>query len=1446
MQLTLQNVDLTATSPSNMTHGVSRSRRSSLSSVTSEPPLFPIYESGLNQNFLQSDMESEFEDGLSGQIEKISKEQLYQSFKKMLNRYNKYKGRYTDLLKHYKELQHENFKTKNVLQESQDKALRRMAELREQCQLEQKAKAHLEESLRNEIEDRDHKIGTLRTKISLLNNNGESNTQLIDLSNSSQDEGNYKSENLSAELTHLKNQNKELQTEIDRLKKIKETACHLVHRCDTTMNEATEDIKSDTLKLKMSELKSEIQKMKSENESLSHLLSRNIITEDDKKVQGSGDGDNSYNIESSQDDNNISGSNSSKSDDKDKKIEKLNNLLLKCKEKINELNSEIKAKNLIIENNNKTLKELKEEMEKIKGNESTEAEEKIIAARKEMDAKEEQIKTLTKELKTKENEYVKEKKEMAEKYENRINEITKDLMNQIKMKGDENKKLSDELKAKKIESEFFEKNKKTDMTSLFDMIKRKSLDFDELAKRKTSEIKVAQDKLEKRMTTVRNNLDQLFHNHQTVRETVKEIEFVQQKIPETETMRTNNDAAENFHLIEKLKSDVTNLTTKIDILESELKNEKSQSSINEEEMKRWKEKCSEMENERENVVKERKEKSCENEELKKELIDKNEKIKKYENEKENARKEKIETESKLKEYVDKYNKLDVENRKLQNDLMEKCGKLVKDLNETKEKVKNLEEEKKMRGKEWKKYLTQKTKLTEKIKEFKREWENVKTDAVTNREIFTDGMEKLKFVWEKSLKSIAAETEGMKAETLKKDDEIIRLKSELEEWKGKVENLEELDVVKKEKEINERLKNELEALRGNLKGELKEKEEKTILVDKLTQECNLLLAEIENLKKTHSNVEKKLETELQTSRQETSKEKEANEKLQEKIMEMLKVVEGKENDVKELIEKNDNLTVENENMREKLNERERTFEAEETTATATTTNDEEKIQNGLSEEKKIQELNEKVLKLTNEMNEAFGEIQMKNNELETLRNSLKSMKENFEEREKRHEEEKLRLATENENKLNVLKNEIKYINSKHEEDIGNYEENLNTEMKEANEKMVMAEKTSAEILEKLEKVTSERDELKAREEEKNLKMAELENCMMALKAELDDKFNEDENKAEVATEKHGEEVKSIIMRYDKEIEDRDVEIEALKKQLERMEVPEDVYNKHRDEIKKIIIQYDSEIAERDEEIETMKVKLLDHETTLEQLHSVVEELNATKNKLLENEKLLLLEKNSKREKKGKRSDDDDDDDDVDETNVAKGKNVDDGNFSLLEMLRHERNHQQNMINETNKNLLNSKPEIITEEILEEVELEPESKSLASSTLENSNNNHRNSDVSSIEVLQRQLIQQATEMKELKKQYKKEIFELKKLGAKKKSRKNSPDAHDWYYSSVGGGLENDTEYEYLRNILYEYMMGKEQMVLAKVLSAIVKFNDEQTHNVLEKEQQRQTLFGQLGLL
>ena len=40
------------------------------------------------------------------------------------------------------------------------------SELKEQCSLEQQAKAHLEEELRNDLEEKDHKIEALQTKVS--------------------------------------------------------------------------------------------------------------------------------------------------------------------------------------------------------------------------------------------------------------------------------------------------------------------------------------------------------------------------------------------------------------------------------------------------------------------------------------------------------------------------------------------------------------------------------------------------------------------------------------------------------------------------------------------------------------------------------------------------------------------------------------------------------------------------------------------------------------------------------------------------------------------------------------------------------------------------------------------------------------------------------------------------------------------------------------------------------------------------------------------------------------------------------------------------------------------------------------------------------------------------------------------------------------------------------
>jgi len=65
----------------------------------------------------QSDVESnvsEFEDSVSSQNfgDRISKEHIFNAFQKMRTRYHKYKGRYADLAKHYKDLELEKERVK--------------------------------------------------------------------------------------------------------------------------------------------------------------------------------------------------------------------------------------------------------------------------------------------------------------------------------------------------------------------------------------------------------------------------------------------------------------------------------------------------------------------------------------------------------------------------------------------------------------------------------------------------------------------------------------------------------------------------------------------------------------------------------------------------------------------------------------------------------------------------------------------------------------------------------------------------------------------------------------------------------------------------------------------------------------------------------------------------------------------------------------------------------------------------------------------------------------------------------------------------------------------------------------------------------------------------------------------------------------------------------------
>merc|ERR1719300_409243 len=59
-----------------------------------------------------------------------------------------------------------------------------------------------------------------------------------------------------------------------------------------------------------------------------------------------------------------------------------------------------------------------------------------------------------------------------------------------------------------------------------------------------------------------------------------------------------------------------------------------------------------------------------------------------------------------------------------------------------------------------------------------------------------------------------------------------------------------------------------------------------------------------------------------------------------------------------------------------------------------------------------------------------------------------------------------------------------------------------------------------------------------------------------------------------------------------------------------------------------------------------------------------------------------------------------------------------------------------------------------------------------------------------------------------------------------------------------LEDYPEFEYLRNILYEYMMGRQPMILVKVLAAIVKFSPDQVSSIVKAEERKQSYLASLG--
>ncbi|KAM4591336.1 golgin subfamily A member 4 isoform 2-T2 [Odontesthes bonariensis] len=125
-----------------------------------ESPGAPMYDP-------PSDIESEAEEP-SGSAESLPKEQLLHRLLQVERSLGKYRGKYSELVTAYRTVQREKEKTQVILSQSQDKALRRIGELREELQMDQQAKKHLQDEFDAALEEKDQMITVLQTQVGLL------------------------------------------------------------------------------------------------------------------------------------------------------------------------------------------------------------------------------------------------------------------------------------------------------------------------------------------------------------------------------------------------------------------------------------------------------------------------------------------------------------------------------------------------------------------------------------------------------------------------------------------------------------------------------------------------------------------------------------------------------------------------------------------------------------------------------------------------------------------------------------------------------------------------------------------------------------------------------------------------------------------------------------------------------------------------------------------------------------------------------------------------------------------------------------------------------------------------------------------------------------------------------------------------------------------------------
>lgn len=1439
-----------------------RIRKSSTSSLASDVSFLPKYEPG-SMYHLQSDLDisaSEVEDNIStasSQLGHLSKEQIYSAFQKSQRQYHKYRGRYTDLSRHYKDLEREIIKMKSVLVETQDKAIRRVTELKEQCSLEQKAKAHLESALRDDIDEKNYKIKTLQTKIGLLQND-HTTTNLMNA-----EENANNSENLETLTKYLNESRKEIEKLNAKIQELKANAIVFQSKeqeyksklssLEKEIVQFSEREKENNLNLAQNKMElhneilikdSEISNLKRETETLKQKL-------ETFEIEGKSN--------SNQKMENLQSQNT-------KLIEKVESLT----QKSNNLESElIKMQTYKIEIDNYKQKYV-------------ELEKQVIDLQKHNDA-----------LSNLNSQQIKSLQEQKENYEEQISHLREDAKKGIlSLDNKIRQKLEVEFleREEEIRNEFTAKLQELSSNNTTQELQLQIFEKDSLIKKISEQINETNSELIKKMeayTDLEQNHLELIENCTKLRDTISNFEKDKLALDSYEEKISRLEAHINT-LQEELKTSNNNCKKaekELDDVKAALVNSSKQIKLLEEQQLQENADGNEIESKLKSL-----------EEVKKQLASENEKL--------------TETIDRQNENIEHLKQnLEDEKEKL-NDINEKHSNVVMESEDLKERVRLFElKEDSMNIKKNEVGLL-KLKLQELEKTLKlnlesvdKEHESISEDLdsirkelnLTEEETFInqfnqggitlklDALKDMCAKKNKEYNELLLKQSDLVTENVSKLTQVEKLQSEMasilstnKDFESKIHNLE--DSIKKS---NSNLE-EKEILLNNLTCSLQENQNKLHDLEKVfsleqdkcskfSQENVLLVTKLKELEEKYKLLEvnqQKLDTEkseyndIQHKLQMIEKDYQhlQNQYEEEKILYDKSAKENKETidklkkDYTKANEESKHEKINAESINQKLQQLMETnnkLKAETQEIIATN----KKLKNEKEDkEKEISKLSSDIINLSNTIEKQNIEF----NNLLTKTNDLDSMLENI-------RTEKANAITQEKDQQNHLKSKIEELNKKLEqgskEIIALKEHISQLEISHRDEKEKLEKKLS-EYTELESKLKKHNDDLKTKDQEIYILNTERDSLLeeiTTLRGSLGQMANEISQKGNIDarlihSECEKEDLKLRNAKIKEEILELNKRIQELSLDNRNILEENQTLSQEKEELK-IALELLKDEPNTGPDLEKLKLDNLTLINTIEDLTAKITELQVQHSKLINERRLSTTNE-------------------IDITKIQQDfyeiKEKCDDLFIENKNLKLEYNTLEEKCNRFGK--IKDKLETqISDSERHYSELLREKELLADEVqeLKTAPVNYKN-DISRLDNLET-LKKEQSFLKDSEKQlYLSELEVLRDKLTKYKSLDLTNKSSIEFYENELQKMKNQndklnrkldetlvtlnhcaelstsTEVEYLRNVLFNYMLGKESVVLARVIAAVCKFDPHQTELILQKEQQKQTLLGQLGLI